>query len=304
MNLETRPPRRTAPVGERWVPALVRGSRILDFVMAAEQPPTVSELARLLGLPKSTVHGLCVTLVHLGLLVRRDGSAFRIGPHVMRWASAFLARTDLTVEFSALWDDLKVLTRETITLSVLDGPDVVYIGCRNSASPLGITFRIGMRLPAVYTATGKAILSTMTDAQVRQLLAHAWPEPLTPRSVRGVEALLRELRACRERGFSIDDGQTREGMYCFGTAVRDAANQAVAGVAVSLLAEEVDQAAMDLAARSIRTIARQLSIRLGADVGAEEPVPAPPAPVAAPASRRGVRGAAPKPASPPRGRDS
>ena len=249
------------------VPALARGGALLDAVALAEEPQTVSTLARGLELPKSTVHGLCVTLVDMGLLVRRSDGSFRVGPHVMRWANAFLAGTDLTAEFAALWDDLKVLPHGTITLSVLDGADVVYIGCRNSGQPLGITFRIGMRLPAIYTATGKAFLSTMSEARVREITNRAWPEALTPRSVRSVTALLRELKACRERGYSVDDGQTREGMYCFGTVVRDSSGQPVAGVAVSLLAEEVDAQNRQLAADSIQKIARKLSIRMGADPG-------------------------------------
>lgn len=253
-------------VGEKGVPALIRGSRVLDAVVASDQPLTVSDLARKLSLPKSTVHGLCGTLVDLGLLSRRSGNSFLIGPHVMRWANAFLAQTDLTAEFSSLWDSLTVLSDETITLSVLDGSEVVYIACRNSSSSLGITFRIGMRLPAPFTATGKAILSTMSDAQVRKLLAGHWPQPLTSRSVKNIESLMSELTDCRRRGFSIDDGQTRDGMYCFGTAVRDSSNQVVAGVAVSLLATRVDDRTTDLAAKSIQTIAHQLSVRLGADM--------------------------------------
>ena len=253
-------------VGEKGVPALIRGSRVLDAVVASDQPLTVSDLARKLSLPKSTVHGLCGTLVDLGLLSRRNGNSFLIGPHVMRWANAFLAQTDLTAEFSSLWDSLTVLSDETITLSVLDGSEVVYIACRNSSSSLGITFRIGMRLPAPFTATGKAILSTMSDAQVRKLLAGHWPQPLTSRSVKNIEGLMAELADCRRRGFSIDDGQTRDGMYCFGTAVRDSSNQVVAGVAVSLLATRVDDRTTDLAAKSIQTIAHQLSVRLGADM--------------------------------------
>lgn len=251
---------------DKGVPALMRGSKILDAVMASEQPLTVSDLARRLDLPKSTVHGLCATLVDLGLLTRRNGNSFRIGPHVMRWASAFLGQTDLTAEFAALWDNLDVLTDETITLSVLDGDEVVYIACRNSASPLGITFRIGMRLPAAFTATGKALLSTMPDDNVRAIMSRQWPSPLTPRSVTNIESLLRELEETRRRGFSIDNGQTREGMYCFGTTVQDSTNTAVAGVAVSLLATRVDIATTKLAASSIQKIARQLSARLGADV--------------------------------------
>lgn len=266
---------------EKGVPALIRGCRILDTIMASDQPLTVSDLARQLALPKSTVHGLCTTLVDLGLLLRRNGNSFRIGPHVMRWASAFLAQTDLTAEFSALWDNLSVLTDETITLSVLDGREVVYIACRNSASPLGITFRIGMRLPAIFTATGKAILSSMTDQEVRAILAGPWPEPLTPRSVASIDGLLRELEECRRRGFSIDDGQTRKGMYCFGTPVRDSTNRVVAGVAVSLLAARVDPPTTKLAAQSIQTIANHLSIRLGADVPPGGPEPNFPPPSAA-----------------------
>jgi DNA-binding IclR family transcriptional regulator len=55
-------------------------------------------------------------------------------------------------------------------------------------------------------------------------------------------------------------------MYCFGTPVRDSSNQVVAGVAVSLLATRVDERTTELAAESIRTIAHQLSMRLGADM--------------------------------------
>lgn len=260
------PVARAATRGAKGVPALMRGFEILDTVASSDQPKTVSTLAQQLALPKSTVHGLCTTLVALGLLIRREDNSFRLGPHVMRWANAFLSRTDLTAEFASLWDDLHVFTNETITLSVLDGREVVYVGCRNSASPLGITFRIGMRLPAVFTATGKAILSAMSEAEVRCLLAGPWPESPTSRSVTGIGALFRELRQTRKRGFSIDDGQTREGMYCFGSVVRDSSNLAIAGVAVSLLASAADRRTVELAGKSIQTIAAQLSRRLGADV--------------------------------------
>ena len=133
LKAKKRPGAPPAAAGEKGVPALVRGTRVLDAVMASDRPPTVSDLARQLDLPKSTVHGLCATLVQLGLLTRRDAKSFQIGPRVMRWANAFLAQSELTAEFSALWTNLTVLADETITLSVLDGPEVVYIACRNSS---------------------------------------------------------------------------------------------------------------------------------------------------------------------------
>jgi DNA-binding IclR family transcriptional regulator len=252
--------------GTKNVPALARAHAVLNMIATSEPPLTVSEISRRLDLPKSTVHGLCATLVNLGLLTRRSDNGFNIGPHIMRWANAFIARTDIVSEFAALWDSLNVLAGETITLSVLEGAEVVYIACRNSVSPLGVTFRIGMRLPAPFTATGKAILSTLSDVQVRSLMANRWPEPLTANSVRNIDELIAELGETRARGFSIDNGQVRAGMWCFGKAVQNAANQVTGGVAVSILATQVDQPTIDLVAKNIRKVAEILSFRLGADV--------------------------------------
>jgi DNA-binding IclR family transcriptional regulator len=250
------------------VPALVRAHAILDLVTTMDGAPTVSELARFLKLPKSTVHGLCATMVNLGILVRRSDNSFHIGPHVVRWSNAFVATADLVAEFAAIFDEIDVLTRETITLSVLEGAEVMYISCRNSTLPLGITFRIGMRLPAPFTATGKAILSTMPDRQVRAIMANRWPEPLTGNSVADIDSLVAELAQTRQRGFSIDNGQVRDGMTCLGVPVRNSNNKVVAGVAVSFLSLDVDQPTLTLMAKNIAKVADLLSMRLGADMTA------------------------------------
>lgn len=250
------------------VPALVRAHAILDLVTQTEAAPTVSELARQLELPKSTVHGLCATMVNLGILVRLQDNSFRIGPHVMRWSNAFVATADLVAVFTSIFDEIDVLTQETITLSVLEGAEVMYIACRNSTLPLGITFRIGMRLPAPFTATGKAIMSTMPAKNVRAIMANRWPQPLTGNSVPDIDALLAELEETRARGFSIDNGQVREGMTCLGVPVRNSANKVVAGVAVSFLSGDVDQQITGAMAKNIRKVADLLSVRLGADMNA------------------------------------
>lgn len=254
------------PPVNRHVPALARAVALLDLVARSQAPLHVSEIARCLKLPKSTVHGLCSTLLDLGLLARRGETGLKIGPHVMRWSTAFVAGADVTTEFASLWDGLNVLPGETITLSTLEGAEVVYIACRNGNSPLGVSFRIGMRLPAPFTATGKAILSTMGDDTVRGIMANRWPEPLTLRSVRDIESFCVELAETRKRGFSIDNGQVREGMWCFGTTVRNAENHVIAGAAISMLSGQVDQPTMQLIGRSIQHVADLISLRLGANL--------------------------------------
>lgn len=249
-------------------PAVVRAAAVLDLIAGSAVPLSLADLARETGLPKSTLHGLCGTLVQLNLITRLDGGQMTLGPHIMMWANAFLARIDITQEFFASWDDMRVLPRETITLSIRDGAEVVYIACRNGSRPLGFTFRTGMRLPSVYTATGKAMLGTLPDEAVRKLLGGGdapWPEPLTSLGPRSVDALLVELAQGRRRGYSVDREGVREGMYCFGAPVFDSNGpEAVAGVAVSILSGEVDDALQERAGQAMRSLARRLSERLGA----------------------------------------
>jgi DNA-binding IclR family transcriptional regulator len=152
-----------------------------------------------------------------------------------------------------------------VTLSVLDGTDVIYLACHNGNRPLGVTFRIGMRLPAPYTATGKAMLSTLPGDEAADLLAGAWPAPLTRASVPTYAALAEEMAQARRNGYSIDNGQMREGMICFGAPVFDASGErAVAGLAVSFVTNDIDLATGQRLGRQIRELADQLSVRLGA----------------------------------------
>lgn len=252
--------------GKPAAPAVERAARLLDMVANSEKPLSISVISRELGLPKSSIHGLCNTLVDLGLLGRQS-NGFVMGGHVMLWANAFVNKSDMVAEFFRLWQDRAGLTNETATLTILDGADVVYIASQHGSDPLGITFRIGMRLPAAFTATGKAILSTMPRAAVEQLYPAGLPAPLTPHTVQDMTILLGELEEIRERGYSVDDQQVREGMFCFGAPVYDfSGNRAVGGIAFSIHAKKLDEAlSAEIGATAIR-YARLLSQRLGSNL--------------------------------------
>lgn len=246
------------------VPALVRTKRILDALSTGGKPKGVSELARMLDLPKSTVHGLCHTLVDLGLMMRVGPSQFAVGPHVLSWANAFEGQSDLTQEFMRIAEATDLVSKQSINLSILTGKEVMYVACRRGTDPLGVSFRPGVRLPAPFTATGKAMMSTMRPAEVEQLLAGDWPELWTKRSVPDLRTFMRELEETRARGYSIDDGQLRDAMVCFGAPVFNATDErAVAGIAIGLLSGEVNETSTREVSHAVQTLASKLSRRLG-----------------------------------------
>jgi len=248
------------------VPALVRFNAIMDALSTDPRPRGVSELARELALPRSTVHGLLRTLADLQILMRVNETDFVVGPHVLAWASAFNSQNSLTKAFTALADRSGV--PETINLSILVGSEVMYISCRQGSDPLGVRFREGLRFPAAFTATGKAILSTMPQDEVEEIVQSGLPIGLTAKSIDSVEALRSELAETRARGYSIDDGQVREAMICCGAPVFAAGSEtrAVAGVAMAMLSGKATESDTSSLGRSVSAFAEELSRRLGANL--------------------------------------
>lgn len=103
----------------------------------------------------------------------------------------------------------------------------------------------------------------MADNEVEERLLGPWPAKMTHSSAPSLDALKRELHETRERKFSIDDGQIREGMHCFGAPVFDAQNVVVAGIAVSLLTHDLSPETIQNAGAAMQNLANQLSSRLG-----------------------------------------
>jgi len=247
------------------VPSILKAVQILDTLADSKGPMTLAELTQRLELPKSSVLALCTSLTLTGMLSRQESGAYQLGTHLVDLSHAYLANIDITREFISTWDALAMPPGEGIVLAVLDATDVVYVACRNGESPLGVTYRIGMRLPANCTATGKALLSTVPDERVRALYQKAGLEKLTAHSHATMKALLKDLHATRLRGYAIDDEETREGMCCFGAPVFDSSGSyAIAAVAVSTLKRAGESAARPPVIRAVLDFAGALSKRLGA----------------------------------------
>lgn len=247
------------------VPAVARAALLLDLVSAEPDALSLSDLAERLALAKSSVHALTRTLIDERLLLRTSRQTFIVGPRLMRWATAFSERSDVATEFARIWDESTVrLQGATITLSMRDGNDVVYIGARNSENTPWFNFRVGMRLPMAFTATGHAFMSQMSDAEIRYRFRDGLPEPLTRNSPRELDDVLTLVTQTRERGYSLDLEYVSDGMVCFGAVVLGAANQAVAGVAVSLPAAERTSETDQRVVVTLTRIARTISERMGA----------------------------------------
>lgn len=255
------PPHAARPQG--LVPAVARAVAVMDLIARERGPISMAHVANALELPKSSVHGLCSTLLNFGYLRRTGTGELQIGPGVMSLAEAFVASTNVAGEFDSMFRAGKA-PDETLILSVLNGNEVVYVGVRHGSRPLGLAFTIGMRLPANLAATGKAMLAHLPASRVRALFPQSALPRLTGRGPATVSALLEELAQCRERGYSIDDEGVREGVVAMAAPVFDATGQPVAGLGVCLNKAVLNDEQVERQCQVVLNGARTLSERLGA----------------------------------------
>ena len=159
-------------------PAVTRAALILDVLAeSATEAVGPSELARRLGLPKSSIANICGALADAGL-VRRIGTGFALGRRLAELGGAYLGSVDQVQEFYDVARQLPAASEETVQFAVLDGLEVTYLARHDGRQPVRLTSGIGRRLPAFSTATGKAALASLPiDELDRRLdgLDHARP---------------------------------------------------------------------------------------------------------------------------------
>lgn len=192
---------------------------LLELLADRPEPWALVDLARELGIPKSSLHGLLRTLTARGW-VRTDetGSRFRLGLRALRVGAAYLDGDDTVGVLSGVLDELSRRFGETVHLGRLDGDQVVYVAKRDSVHRLRLYSAIGRRLPAHATALGKALLAGHPDAEADRLVH--WPlARLTPNTVTDRLAFHAGLAEVRANGHAVDREENAEGITCIAMAV-------------------------------------------------------------------------------------
>ncbi|GIJ10865.1 IclR family transcriptional regulator [Micromonospora andamanensis] len=235
----------TAPEDFQPVKSAGRTLDLLELLADHPQAWALGDLARALGIPKSSLHGLLRTLTSRGW-VRTDetGSRFRLGLRALRVGAAYLDGDDRIGLLAGVLDELSRRFGEAVHLGRLDGDQVVYLAKRESVHRLRLYSAIGRRLPAHATALGKALLAEHPDQEVDRMLT--WPlARLTPHTVTDPEALHAALAAVRTTGHAVDQEENAEGIRCVAMAVplaRPAVDAVSVSVPVSRLSPELEAA--------------------------------------------------------------
>jgi IclR family pca regulon transcriptional regulator len=225
-------------VGPDFVEALARGLSVLSCFDERHPRMTLTEIASASDLARPTARRLLLTLQELGY-VRAESGSFALTPRVLRLGMAY-------VNALGLWDiarphleDLVALTKESSSMSQLDGSDIVYVA--RVAVPKIITLRvnIGTKFPAVRTSQGKVLLAALDETALKEVLSRPSNAGLPPYAHdRSLADIQDELRVVRARGWALADEELAPGIRSVAVPVRDGDGSVRAAMNVTVNASE------------------------------------------------------------------
>jgi DNA-binding IclR family transcriptional regulator len=190
---------------------------VLDL-LAAQAPLGLSEMARELGIAKSTLHRICTVLVERGWAVRDADGRFALGIRALRLGSG---SADLPIVTAFRTVAAEFLTRhdETIALAVLDGGESLFVALEETSQPVRLVTHVGSKTPAFASASGRVVLASHSPAAVSAMFGGQLLVTPTGRRLNGVAELQTILAEVRERGYAENWEETAEGLYAVSVAV-------------------------------------------------------------------------------------
>jgi IclR family pca regulon transcriptional regulator len=240
-----------------FVRSFERGLAVIRAFDADHPALTLSEVARATDLTRAAARRFLLTLADLGY-VHTDGRLFRLTPRVLELGYSYLAGLTLPQIAEPYLEQLVSQVRESSSLCVLDGDDVVYVARVPTSRIMTASITVGTRFPAHLTSVGRVILAALPDAEIEDRLARADLRPHTARTLTSADALRAELRRVRRQGYALVDQELEDGLRSVAAPVRDRDGAVLAGVNIAVHAgrNSVESVRRDLLPHLLATVAR------------------------------------------------
>lgn len=221
-----------------FMTSLERGLQVIRAFSEHRRNLTISQISQTTGLSRAAVRRCLYTLHKLGY-VAEDDKRFSLKPLVLTLGQSFLSSTPLAVVAQPYLDQVSDRLRESCSVAVLDGDDIVYI-CRSAETRImSINLLVGTRLPAYCTSMGQVLLAQLPPTALEAYLERVRLVARTERTVTSAAKLRRLLKAVRESGHALLDQELEVGLRSIAVPVRDARGNVVAAMNVSTHAARV-----------------------------------------------------------------
>jgi IclR family pca regulon transcriptional regulator len=229
--------------GPDFLEALARGLRVIETFNADRRQLTLSDVAKLVELPRASVRRTLHTLVQLGYAETND-RLYRLTPRVLNFARAYLQSNAISDIVQPAIERLSEEIGESCSAAVLDGEDVMMIAHASPKRIIPVSDQIGFRLPAIASSLGRVLLAALDDQQLTKFLSQCHPKKLTKFTTVDKNDLRKTILKVRENGYALADQEVEIGFRSIALPLKKLDGRTIAALNVGVHSEHTPLKAM------------------------------------------------------------
>ncbi|MEB3101520.1 IclR family transcriptional regulator [Ferviditalea candida] len=223
----------------------------------------VTEMSRLLGMSKSSVHRLVSTLTKEGFLEKSQNSnKYRLGLALLGLCGVITTHMEIHREAIPTLEILVEKLGEACHVCVLEGSDIVYLHKVECRHPVRLLSHIGKRNPAFCTSGGKSILAYQPESIVNSVIESGLT-PYGPNTITDPAQFKENLQSIREQGYAVCIDELHEDVISIGSPIRDYSGDVVASVSVVGPKQRITPDKIPFFAATVLEAGREISQKLG-----------------------------------------
>lgn len=237
---------------------------LLRALAARPEGIGVRELSRELGIDKSAVSRLFEQLGDLGIATQDEFSGrFRVGPGLFALAATIHSRDTLWQAAEPIIRNLATTFNETCYLAVREGDEIIFRDKVDSTHNVRYVIDPGERAPLYAGAGGRAVLMTLTDAEIRATLGRTGIHAITPQTITDVDQLVEQAHGDQARGYAVSHGERVVSGGAIAAPFFDASGACRGSIVFTCPSQRFDATEEPDIAAAVIAAGTQLSERLG-----------------------------------------
>ncbi len=216
------------------VRVIKRAFDILEKLRAKREPQSLASLHQELGLSKTTLARILFTLEKEGY-VERDATRqkYTLGMRFLHLGYAVSERLSLKQVAAPVLKRIRDACLETVYTNMLYNNRRICVDYLPGKNAVRVMTYLGEESPLYVGASGKAILAYFTDEELSRYFSETELIPITSNSIIDRELLERDLKAIRQRGYAISQGEKAPGVISAAAPLRDEKGRVIASLAIA-----------------------------------------------------------------------
>ena len=194
------------------VRSVAKAMELLQLLSERGEPLSLTEIARMQELPKSTAFGLLNTLREYEMVSQGRDGRYSLGIRLFEYGCRVSRAWDVPRLARPYLGQLAAQASASAVLSIREGDRVMTLDQVEGHGSLRVVSEVGGRLPLHCTSQGKVFLAVLAESEAQALLGRRPLTAYTPHTVTDAAQLLASLEQVRRQGYAVEDGEYKIGL--------------------------------------------------------------------------------------------